>query len=86
MSRMHCYDFAMVDCDSFGTSSTIHVERHKASLRRATAITCGKTVKSISSCGYVICRSGVQEFMRMRDHQNVRKKESERVRGSQTLI
>lgn len=88
MSRMHCYDFAMVDCDSFVTSSPIHFERHKASQPRATAITCGKTVKSISSCSYVICLSGVQEFMRMRDHKNVRKKESERVREreSRTLI
>lgn len=88
MSRMHCYDFAMVDCDSFVTSSPIHFERHKASQTRVTAITCGKTVKSISSCSYVICLSGVQEFMRMRDHKNVRKKESERVseRESRTLI
>lgn len=73
---MHCFDLAMVGWDSFVTSCPTHFECHKACLPKAKAITCGKTVKSISSCSYVMCLSGGT-----RVRENKRSQECQKERG-----
>lgn len=79
LSRLHCSDLAALVWDGFVTPRSTHFQCHKARLPRATAITCGKTVKSISACSYAMFLSWVQESMKMKDHKNVRSK-------GQTLI